>query len=108
MRIFVLDQRRRAGIGELEHRRLALDLRRDVEQIARVEADIERIGLVFDFEFFVGAAGIRDWSPTATAVPPVIDSLTARPRSLDTVETRSTAASNSFLSTTSSLSLPAG
>ena len=48
--VLVLDQRRRAGIGELEHRDLALDLRRDVEQVARVEADIERIGVVLDLE----------------------------------------------------------
>ena len=39
----------------------------------------------------------------STSRPPVIESLTARPRSLDTVETRSTAASKSFLSTVSSL-----
>ena len=42
------------------------------------------------------------------SLPALSDSFTARPRSLDTVETRSTAASKSFLSTTSSLSLPPG
>ncbi len=47
------------GIGELEHGDLAFDLRGDVEQIARVEADIERIGVVFDLELLGGAAGIR-------------------------------------------------
>src|SRR5207253_5039980 len=39
----VLDQRRRSGVGEHEHGGLALDLGGDVEQVARVEADIERI-----------------------------------------------------------------
>ena len=81
--VLVLDQRRRAGVGELEHRDLAFDLRGDVEQIARVEADIERIGVVVDLELLGGAAANPDWSPTASSRPPVIESLTARPRSLD-------------------------
>ena len=36
----------------------ALDLAGDVEQIARVETDIERVGRVFDLELLGGAAGI--------------------------------------------------
>src|SRR5690242_4066429 len=59
LRVLVLDERRRAGIGEPQDRDLAFDLRRDVEQIARVEADIERLGLVIDLELFGGAAGVR-------------------------------------------------
>jgi hypothetical protein len=46
--VLVLDQGRRAGIGEPEHRNLTLDLRCDVEQVSRVEADIERVGGVLD------------------------------------------------------------
>ena len=54
--VLVLNQSRRAGIGELEHSHFAFDLRRDVEQITRVEADIERVTVVLDFDFFGGAA----------------------------------------------------
>jgi RNA polymerase sigma-70 factor (ECF subfamily) len=39
-----------------EHRNVALDLPRDIEQVARVESDIERIRIVFHFEFFCGAS----------------------------------------------------
>jgi hypothetical protein len=44
----------------------------------------------------------------STSLPADSASFTARPRSLEIVETRSTAASKSFLSTTSSLSLFCG
>src|SRR2546421_360199 len=47
------------SVGQPQHRDFAFDLGGDVEQIARVEADIERVGGVFDFELFGGAAGIR-------------------------------------------------
>src|SRR5712672_2202540 len=57
--IAILDQGRRARIGEAEHRRVALDLSRDVEQVARVEADIEWLRAVLDLDFLRGAAGIR-------------------------------------------------
>ena len=105
--VLVLDERRRAGVGELEHGDLAFDLRGDVEQVARVETDIEWVGIVLDLNFF-GGAPESGFVTESTSRPPVIDSLTARPRSLDTVETRSTAASKSFLSTTRLLSLLAG
>ena len=57
--VLVLDQGRRAGIGEAQHRHLAVELGRDVEQIARVESDIDRIGRVIDLDLLGGAAGIR-------------------------------------------------
>src|SRR5262245_49170477 len=57
--VAVLDQCRRARIGQLQQGTLALDLGRDVEQVARVEPDIERIGLVLDLELLGGAARIR-------------------------------------------------
>ena len=47
------------GSASLSTAGLAIDLGRDVEQVARVEADIERIGVVVDLEFLGGAAGIR-------------------------------------------------
>ena len=40
--VAILDQRRRAGIGEADQRRVADKLADDVEQIAGVEADIDR------------------------------------------------------------------
>src|ERR1700737_2280690 len=42
--ILVLHQRWRTGIGQSQHRDLALDLRRDIQEVARVETDIERGG----------------------------------------------------------------
>ena len=57
--VAVLDQGRRARIGELEHRRFAFDLGRDVEQITRIKANIEGLGPVFDLDLLGGAAGIR-------------------------------------------------
>ena len=39
--VLVLHQRRRAGVGEAEYGDFALDLGGDVEQVARVETDIE-------------------------------------------------------------------
>ena len=65
--VLVLDQRRRAGIGELEHRHLALDLRGDVEQVARVEADIERIGSRTRPRSPRWRCRNPGWSPTASA-----------------------------------------
>src|SRR6202011_5856168 len=50
--VLVLHQGRRTGIGEPEHGDLALDLAGDVEQIARVESDIERVGGVLDLDLF--------------------------------------------------------
>src|SRR6266436_8615100 len=41
--VAVLDQRWGAGIGKLQHRGFAFELRRDVEQITGIEADIQRI-----------------------------------------------------------------
>src|SRR6202034_2651594 len=59
VRILVLDKGRRAGIGKLEHGGFALDLRGNVEEVARIETDIDRIGSVFDLDLLGGAAGIR-------------------------------------------------
>src|SRR5262245_23003533 len=55
----VLDQGRRTRIGELQDRSVALDLAGNVEQIARVETDIDRIGLVAHLKLLGGAAGVR-------------------------------------------------
>src|SRR5207248_7104997 len=55
---------RRTGIGHLELDILALNLLGDVEQIARIEADLDRSVLVAHFELFDGStvfrAGRRD------------------------------------------------
>ena len=104
----VLDQGRRARIGEAEQRRVALELGRDVEQVAGVEADIERRRIVVDRraprsalpESGLLTASVSRRSPRA--------SFTARPRSDEMVETRSTASANSALSTVRRLSLPVG
>src|SRR6476620_2888662 len=48
--VAILDQRRRSRIGQLQDRGFALELRRDVEQIAGIEADIEWLGTVFDLD----------------------------------------------------------
>src|SRR5829696_2488308 len=58
-RILVLDQGRRSWVGQLQHGGLTFDLRRDVQQVAGIEADIERIGSVLDLNFLSGAARIR-------------------------------------------------
>ena len=47
------------GIGELQDRGFAFELGRDVEQIAGIEADIERLGAVLDLDLLGRAAGIR-------------------------------------------------
>src|SRR3954451_17350653 len=45
-RVFaVLDQGRGAGVCKLEQRRVAVELAGDVEEVAGVEADIERAGV---------------------------------------------------------------
>ena len=55
----VLDHGRRARIGQLEMRRLALELASDVEQIASVEADLERRRIVIDADLLGSAAALR-------------------------------------------------
>src|SRR5262249_18585288 len=55
----ILNEGGRARISELEHRRFAVELRSDVQQIARVETDIERLRPVFDFELLGGTTRIR-------------------------------------------------
>ena len=57
-RVLIAQERGGAGIRELQLGLLALELRGDVEEIAAVEADIERIRVVFDLELLGGAAGI--------------------------------------------------
>ncbi len=54
----VLHHGRGAGIGELEQRALALELVGDVEQVARVEADLERGRAVLDRDLFRRAAAL--------------------------------------------------
>src|SRR5205085_9635677 len=46
------DDRRRARIGHLELRVFAVDLLCDIEQIARIEADLDRAVLITHFELF--------------------------------------------------------
>ena len=103
----VLDQGRRAGIGELEQGRVAVELAGDVEEIAGVEADIERRRIVIDLDLLGGAAGIRIVDRERQAAV-ASASFTARPRSDEIVETRSTALAKSLRSTVRSLSLPVG
>src|SRR5690349_24869567 len=55
----VLDDGGGAGIGELEQGGVAVELGRDVEQIAGVEADIDRRGIGIDLDLFRRAARIR-------------------------------------------------
>src|SRR5258708_3581854 len=57
--ILVLDQGGRTGVGKFQNRGFAFDLSGDIEQIARIESDIDRIGLIDDLELFGGATGIR-------------------------------------------------
>ena len=57
----VLDDGRRAGIGELEQGRVAVELGRDVEEVAGVEADIDRRRIVIDLDLLGRAARNPDW-----------------------------------------------
>src|SRR6266478_4237747 len=57
--LLVGEQRRRTGVSELEYRRVAFELGRDIQQITRVESDIERIGVIADLKFLGCAAGVR-------------------------------------------------
>src|SRR5579864_1830319 len=57
--LLVGNESRRTRVGELEHGGVTVELSRNVEQIARVEADIERLGIVADLELLDGAARIR-------------------------------------------------
>ena len=82
-----------AGVGELESD-LAFDLAGDVEQVARVEADIERVGgySASSSSVAVPESGLITES---VSLPGGNASFTARPRSAEIVETRSTAAAKS-------------
>src|ERR671912_2006305 len=55
----VLNDRGGAGVGELEHGGVAVELGGDVEKVAGVETDIDGRRIVIDLELFRRAAGIR-------------------------------------------------
>ena len=104
----VLDHRRRARVGEQELHLVALDLPGDIQQIARIEADLERRRAVVDRRAPRWRCRLRGWSRTAPACPTDDLSFTARPRSLAMVDTRSTALMNCAFETTLDLSLDFG
>ena len=96
------------GIGELEVRRLALELAGDIEQIAGVEADLERASTSYSTPISSVALPPSGLLTDSTSLSALMLSFTARPRSLAMVDTRSTALMNSALETFSSLSLAFG
>src|SRR6185437_9531681 len=57
--VAIHDDGRRAGIGELNQRRVAGKLLGDFQQITRVEADLDGGGIVIDLDLLGRRAGIR-------------------------------------------------
>src|SRR5579862_337574 len=91
----VAHDRRRSRIGHRKARALALDLLGNIEQIARVEADLQRLRVVAHFDF-LGRGAVLGAGRRKGEIAALDRELTARLFSVEIVETRSTASANSL------------
>ena len=104
----ILDEGWRTGIGEQKAHILAGDLAGDIQEIARVEPDLNGSGIVVRADFFARGPRLVGSTTESSTLSLSRFSFTARVFSWDIVDTRSTAWAKSFASMVRTLSLAVG